>query len=88
MRSLILLLLLCPIPAEQRAYMVWGDRDCPIKILPAPNARLEAPMKDDGTPDMSRAKLTNVPAEFIGKCGRIEIRRENDPQPKPLLPAK
>ena len=75
MKLAFILLCLSRMPVDSpRAFMIWGDRDCLIEIKPLPETRLEAPLKDDGTPDMSRARITPLPVTYTSKCGRIEIR--------------
>lgn len=57
-----------------QAYMVWGH-ECLTKVEIGMDSLLEAPLKDDGTPDMKKALAKNLPMTFKPTCGHIEIRK-------------
>jgi hypothetical protein len=59
----------------EKAYMVWGS-ECLTEISKGHETHLEAPLKDNGEPDMKLAKMIGVHAVYKPACGHIEIRHE------------
>lgn len=60
--------------AKQYGVMVW-DSPCITKIEKTLKTHIEAPLNEDGTPDMSRAVILEPLTTFNKACGRIEIRK-------------
>jgi hypothetical protein len=57
-----------------QAFMVWSH-ECLTKVEIVADSTLEAPLNDDGTPDMKKALAKNLPITFKPSCGHIEIRK-------------
>ena len=60
---------------NKSTFMVW-DADCLTAVEKGPETRLEAPLKDDGTADMSHAKALFVRITLKSNCAHIEVRKE------------
>lgn len=58
-----------------QAFMVWDKQGDCITGINWDRARLEAPLKEDGRPDMSKRMLYGVVVTYKPECGRIEIRK-------------
>jgi hypothetical protein len=67
----LILFLLCSaaVAREQQAVAVW-DANC---IRVGLDTRASAPLKDDGTPDISKVVIHKVVLDM--KCYRIEVQR-------------
>lgn len=60
--------------SEQYAVAVW-DRVCLDNIVMTQDTKMEAPLNQDGTPDIKNARIRGLHATFSLPCYRIEIRR-------------
>lgn len=57
-----------------QAFMVWGH-ECISKIEVTPETTIEAPLKDDGEPDMKKAMGYHSAYTYKKSCGHIEVRK-------------
>jgi hypothetical protein len=71
LRFLLLIFVFCTaaVAREQQAIAVW-DANC---IRVGLDTRASAPLKDDGTPDLSHVVVHKVVLDM--KCYRIEVQR-------------
>lgn len=59
--------------SSQRVVFVV-DTTC-LEVFKTTSTRFEAPVSNDGTPDLKAGKVLGVGVKFDKNCGRFEIRR-------------
>lgn len=68
---------LVPTPKSSTSAVIVWDPSCVITVEQGKGFTLEAPLKEDGTPDLSKLQVNNLVVQIKKNCGRVEVRKKS-----------